>query len=41
MELGLGITTTEAKAIPNFHNIDWEDLRDELQKQLLKVTKLA
>ena len=37
MELKLEVATAEAKVVENFHNVIWEDFRDELRKQLSKV----
>jgi hypothetical protein len=34
MELRLGVDITKVEAIPNFRNVNWEDFRSELQKQL-------
>ena len=36
-ELKLEVATAEAKVVENFHNVIWEDFRDELRKQLSKV----
>ena len=36
-ELRLEVAIIEAKAIPNFCSINWDDFRDELWKQLDKV----
>jgi hypothetical protein len=35
--LRLEVAITEAKAIPNFCSVNWEDFRDELHKQLDKA----
>jgi len=40
-ELRLEVAVTEAKAIPNFHSMNWDDFRDELRKQLDKVQEPA
>ena len=41
MELRLEVDITEVKDIPNFQYVNWEDFRDELQKQLDKAWKPA
>jgi len=38
-ELRLEIATTGTKAVENFRNVNWEDFRDELRKQLSKAKK--
>jgi hypothetical protein len=40
-ELRLEVAIAEAKAITNFCNMNWDDFRDELQKQLDKAQELA
>ncbi len=40
-ELRLEVDITEVKDIPNFQYVNWEDFRDELQKQLDKARKPA
>ena len=40
-ELRLEVAITEAKAIPNFRSMNWDDFRDKLRKQLDKVQEPA
>ncbi len=41
MELDLAVTTIKAKPILNFRNVNWEDFRTELKKQLDRTPALA